>query len=333
MVNLDGEKGGVRNREGHEIAAEGQDTDDVSILQQNQIGEVARHAAMDPEVIALLGKQREYQGRDAIAGISGISVTSDWQGKHASHPTADFFFSRELSDGKLLILVGDRAGEGVTISYDSDSGSLNVDSSRGEFICKLHERLRKVDDWNTISGPDDAMRLIDSIVSERPDPKGENLLNGGYMVLAAVVIDPSKGSVDACVHGTPPVYIMKPDGQIDVIKGSGMAIGMLPLEEVEVDSVSNLAPGSEIIMMTDGVTDLPLEETAASGLTLRAIDVLQPEDSQGVGQVSDSEVAGEQARRDLFSSDGSRKTSLIHLVEQAKDNAVDDWGAVRAKID
>jgi len=317
---------------------EPQESTDDQVLQDSQIGEAAGRAAADPEVERILHRQLQLQGESAVnKEVPGASITSQWQGKHAGHPTADFFLTKRLESGKLLVVVGDLSGKGVAITHDSDTGSLALSYFGGEFICKLHEALNSSGEITSVTGPADAIRLIDRIVTESPDPKAPNMLAGKYMVMAAVVIDSSNGTVEASVHGTPPIFIRKPGGDIQVIRGSGCPIGILPIDDVQVEQVKNLSEGTEILIMTDGLTDLKLTGWANEfGLTQRVIDILTPEDStffrSGSGEVVGADYDGRQARAGLFSSDRDNQTSLERLVQQAGEHAVDDWGYLRIKL-
>jgi len=316
-----------------------EDSADLLTMENSTIGAAAQRAAMDPEVTEILSKQMELQGPLVVnKNISGVSVTSEWQGKHPGHPTADFFLTRELQNGKLLIVVGDLAGEGVAISYDPETGSEALSYYGGKFVCELHEKLNGGSELDTITGPGDAISLIDRIVTEEPVDKGQNMLRNSYMVMGALVVEPSNRTVEASVHGTPPIFIREPDGNVQVVKGTGLPIGLVvPLGDVEVESVGKVSSGAEIIVMTDGLPDQRLEGWSNNlGLTQRVIDVLTPEDNSFFGATSEGETGvgdlGPRARSDLFSTDRDRETSLVRLVEQARESAVDDWGYIRVKL-
>jgi serine phosphatase RsbU (regulator of sigma subunit) len=191
---------------------------------------------------------------------------------------------------------------------------LEVSFDGGEFICTLHERLSDNQALDSVNSPDGAIRLIDRLVTEEPGTGEPSMLKDKHFVVTALVIDPSTRTVEGSVLGAPPVYIKEPSGEVQVINEPGTPIGLLPVDEVQVTRFDNLEPGTEIIVMTDGLTELPLRGIPeSSGITPLVVDLLEKDPSL------------------LFSSDLDEQAALSNLVQRAKENAGDDWGLKTAQ--
>ena len=179
----------------------------------------------------------------------------------------------------------------------------------------MHERLSDNQALDSVNSPDGAIRLIDRLVTEEPGTGEPSMLKDKHFVVTALVIDPSTRTVEGSVLGAPPVYIKEPSGEVQVINEPGTPIGLLPVDEVQVTRVDNLESGTEIIVMTDGLTELPLRGIPeSSGITPLVVDLLEKDPSL------------------LFSSDLEEEAALSNLVQRAKENAGDDWGFVRITL-
>jgi serine phosphatase RsbU (regulator of sigma subunit) len=191
---------------------------------------------------------------------------------------------------------------------------LEVSFDGGEFICTLHERLSDNQALDSVNSPDGAIRLIDRLVTEEPGTGEPSMLKDKHFVVTALVIDPSTRTVEGSVLGAPLVYIKESSGEVQVINEPGTPIGLLPVDEVQVTRFDNLEPGTEIIVMTDGLTELPLRGIPeSSGITPLVVDLLEKDPSL------------------LFSSDLDEQAALSNLVQRAKENAGDDWGLKTAQ--
>jgi hypothetical protein len=321
---------------------EGEDTEvigDPLNTTDAEIGTHSRRVAVELRISEILEEQKELQGPQGFEEtISGASIIQEWQGRDPNHPSADFFRRELLPDGKILVIVGDFKGKGVEIpaGQETDAGQWKYDG--GEIVCTLHKRLTSSRGLDTVNKPDDAIRLIDNILNEKPGGTGPDMLDGRFFVMTALVIDPSTRTVEGSVYGGfPTVFIREPDGKIQAIKSEGPPMGIFPLEECPVSSFSNLPTRTEILLMTDGLTDVPLPGRLNSyGLSQEAGDLLGAEDNDFFksASVNDTTAAdiGREARENLFSSDSSKETSLPRLVELAKESRRDDWGYVRISL-
>lgn len=151
----------------------------------------------------------------------------------AAHTSGDWWWYDWRPTDSLLILLGDVTGHG--------QASAMVTAVVAGCLHTLKNTRR-------IRDPEELLRQINA-----------NLLTvcGGkyWMASAAVEIDPASGQLDYWSAGAPPGLLIKPDGKVEVLVGQGTNLGQRMQMEVGTGNRS-FAPGSRLLLYTDGVTEL-----------------------------------------------------------------------------
>jgi sigma-B regulation protein RsbU (phosphoserine phosphatase) len=92
------------------------------------------------------------------------------------------------------------------------------------------------------------------------------LAEGKYtMTLSAILVDEEKGAIKWWNAGGPPVFIMNPDGKVDVISEPGIPLGSA--HGFQLGEVSRpLLPGARIFAFTDGMYEVDRKNGRQVGL-------------------------------------------------------------------
>lgn len=150
----------------------------------------------------------------------------------------DFYDVLTLSDGRLMIAVGDVAGKG---------------SPAALLMALLLAMLRTLVDEGL-----DAARLITrlnvQICRHSPGSRFITLFYGLYT--------PSTGALEYVNAGHLPPLVRRASGAIDRLDGGGMALGMFDHAAYETRRVT-LAPGDTLVLYTDGITEAENREGRA----------------------------------------------------------------------
>lgn len=155
--------------------------------------------------------------------------------------SGDFYICAGLRDHRALIVVGDVSGHGVRAALVASAVA-----KAGEVLAGSHTHLK---DW--------LIALDAAIAGDLP--------RGLFVTLVAVALDPWSGAVECARAGHPPAYLIaneddlnKPTPQHE-IGPIGLALGLSTheafAEQVRSESL-HLAPGSDVLLFTDGLTEV-----------------------------------------------------------------------------
>lgn len=154
-----------------------------------------------------------------------------------SEVSGDFYICAALADSRALIVVGDVSGHGVQAAIVASAVA-----KAGEVLAPAQHSLG---DW--------LIALDGAIAGDLP--------RGQFVTLVAVALDPWSGAVECARAGHPPAYLLDDDdkGQQHEIGPIGLALGLSTreafAEQVRTESL-HLAPGSDILLFTDGLTEV-----------------------------------------------------------------------------
>ena len=146
----------------------------------------------------------------------------------------DFYDIGPLSDGRVLITIGDVSGHGV-------QGALVV-----AMALKTLRLLRA-----TIADPVELLLRFNDEV--RPD-----LLPGQFMTLFLATLNPATGQVQVLLAGHHPGFLISQDAVVTRVGSPGLVVGMLPREQVQATLTLRdvvMAPGAMLFQCTDGLLE------------------------------------------------------------------------------
>ncbi|HEY8207633.1 MAG TPA: protein kinase, partial [Myxococcaceae bacterium] len=170
---------------------------------------------------------KEVTSKNAAVGVSGYY-------RPATQCGGDWWWYEPMGDKGMRVLLGDVTGHGAA--------SAMVTAS----VASAFQFLRR-----TATGRNTA-ELVQEL--------GQHLRNttegAYYMTLSAVELDGAAGKLRWWNAGSPPLFIRRKTGEIEVVNLPGAPLGSsgAPPGFTEVD----VAPGERILVFTDGVSELNL---------------------------------------------------------------------------
>lgn len=146
----------------------------------------------------------------------------------------DYYDFIPLSDGRVVVVLGDVAGKGVSAAL---------------LVAKLSSEVR----FCLLTVPD-----LAQAVSLLNDQMSNGAMGDRFVTLAVMVLDPTGHTLTIvnAGHMSPKLYRAATDQLVDAISldATGLPIGALPGYPFEQVTVP-LAPGDSVAVFTDGVTD------------------------------------------------------------------------------
>ena len=142
----------------------------------------------------------------------------------------DFYDVFPVGENRIAVLIGDVADKGVPSAI---------------FMARVHALIMAEADSNPT--PDGVLRKVNEHVTRLE--KSTQFVTALYGIL-----DCSTGEFEYARAGHEPPLILSPDGVQRLPHGPGMALGIV--EEITLDlGRVRLAPGSSLLLYTDGMTD------------------------------------------------------------------------------
>ena len=148
----------------------------------------------------------------------------------------DFYDHFPLDDGSLRLAVADVAGKGMAASLimATVKAILPMISAERSLQGTLHELNRRL---------------------------SKELEKREFVALALARVDPRTGTVELMNAGLPDPYLLRHDGQLEVIEvpQPRLPLGLRP--SLEYQSVTiELEPGDRLLLFTDGLPEAPVRE-------------------------------------------------------------------------
>ncbi|MFW6189786.1 MAG: SpoIIE family protein phosphatase [Planctomycetota bacterium] len=163
----------------------------------------------------------------------------------------DFYHLRSISDDLFGVLVGDASGHGIHAAL---------------YCSIIYGAVRESED--RMSSPSSLLEAV----NRRACLLAAGL---GFFTAFCAVLDAAGGTLSYCAAGHPPPLLQRADGEVDMLKGSGLPIGLQ--EEASYEDIAvQLEPGDRILVYTDGVTDVTVgqhERLGSRGLADLADDL------------------------------------------------------------
>ncbi|MFJ9447563.1 SpoIIE family protein phosphatase [Kitasatospora sp. NPDC101235] len=197
-----------------------------------------------PEQSAL---EAAYRYRPAQRGVGG-----------------DWFDVIPLPGFRVALVVGDVVGHGLHAAATMGrlrTAVLNfsaLDLPPDELIARLDDLVARLDHGETAAGEGDTEN----------ENEGERAAVTGATCLYAIY-DPVSGHCTMARAGHPPPALARPDGSVEYVDlpaGPPLGVGGLPFETTELQ----LAPGTELVLYTDGLVTNRDRDLETGLATLRA---------------------------------------------------------------
>ena len=149
----------------------------------------------------------------------------------AEHATGDFYDFVRTRDQRLAVVVGDVTGHGIgpaLVTATAQSG--------------LRSYVKVLPDPGSVVG------MLNEDLSERMD-------DGMFLTLFLALVH-GDGALSVVNAGqTPPLIWRAATGTVDVIKGTGPALGMMPDFDYGTGDSMLLEPGDILMALTDGIEE------------------------------------------------------------------------------
>jgi PAS domain S-box-containing protein len=216
--------------------------DDIPLAQ-----EIAARAAMALETIAR--RDREHRVSQTfqraalpaeLPAIPGTSLSAWYEaGSTEALIGGDWYDAFRLLDGRLVLSIGDVAGSGLDAAVIMGSVRQSI-------------RTAAVINPN----PRPVLDAVDRVV---------RALGDRYVTAFVAIFDPLLGEMRYASAGHPPPLLRAPDGSVeDLANAQGLPLGLRNLSRGEA-TVRVLEPGSQLLLYTDGLTELEHDVISGEG--------------------------------------------------------------------
>jgi serine phosphatase RsbU (regulator of sigma subunit) len=162
--------------------------------------------------------------------LEGIEVGSVYESSAKLEVGGDVYDYTTLPDGRLAVVVGDVTGKGIDAA---------ADMAMTKFVFR-------------------------SLAREHPDPgsflsaANEVVLGevevGKFVTMVYLTVDGSTGELACATAGHPVPRLVSADRSVVELQASGLALGISPAQDY-VEARHTLAPGSAVVLFTDGVIE------------------------------------------------------------------------------
>jgi serine phosphatase RsbU (regulator of sigma subunit) len=190
--------------------------------------------------------------------VEGLEVGAIYVGSARIELGGDLYDYVELEDGRLAVVLGDVTGHGVDAA---------ADMAMAKFVFRSLAREHPM--------PGDFLAAANEVVV------GE-IAAGKFITMLYLLIDPRTGEVICSSAGHPPPRLVPPDGPVEPLAASGLALGVETNQSYE-EVRGRLEPGGAVVLYTDGVVEARreselygferLDELLARRRTLRPTDL------------------------------------------------------------
>jgi anti-sigma regulatory factor (Ser/Thr protein kinase) len=240
-------------------------TEDKRAEREHRIAETLQRSLLPEELPTIPGITLAARYRPAT---TGMEIAGDW------------YDVVPLPNGHVVLVIGDVAGHG-----------LRAAATMGQLRMAL--RAYALEE----SGPVGVMRRVRELVQQ--------LIPSEMATLLYLVFDPDSGSIVYSNAGHLPPLLITPDGQGRYLEeGLAPPLGATPHPDYDVEAEAQLAPGSTLLLFTDGLVE-------RRGISLRhGLDRLREE---ARAKTSDLERMCDHVLASLLEGDVSDDVALLAL--------------------
>ena len=165
-----------------------------------------------------------------IPAVPGVEIGHVYQSSARVDVGGDVYDFLSLEDGRVAIVLGDVIGKGIQAA---------ADMAMAKFSFRALAR--------SYPSPSEFLARTNDVVTEE-------VALGKFITMVYALIDPKTRELWCASAGHPPVRLVRPDGRIESLAPSGLALGIDSGQRYEEKRVV-LEPGSAIVLYTDGVIE------------------------------------------------------------------------------
>jgi serine phosphatase RsbU (regulator of sigma subunit) len=162
--------------------------------------------------------------------VQGLEVGEVYEPSSRVDVGGDVYDFLALDDGRLAVVLGDVTGHGV---------DATADMAMAKFVFRSLAREH--------SEPADFLASANEVICSEIGP-------GKFISMSYVVVDGTRGEVAGASAGHPAPRIVLPDGSTRPLEAHGLVLGIDGGQEY-AESRAQLAPGSSLVLYTDGVVE------------------------------------------------------------------------------
>jgi serine phosphatase RsbU (regulator of sigma subunit) len=162
--------------------------------------------------------------------LEGLELGDVYESAARVEVGGDVYDYLTLDDGRLAVVLGDVTGHGVDATADMAMAKFVFRS-----LAREHQR------------PGAFLAAANEVVASEIAP-------GRFITMVELVLDPVAGEVACASGGHPPPRLVLPDGSVEGILATGLALGIDAPQEYETVTAP-LPPGAIVVAYTDGVIE------------------------------------------------------------------------------
>lgn len=196
-------------------------------------------------------------------------------GKSDAQVGGDWYDAISLSDGRIVIAIGDVIGSGVEAAMT---------------MSNLRQIMRGVVQTNP--EPRDILETTDrALRAEQPER---------YATAFVSVFDPSTATLSYASAGHPPPFLRQADGTIiELSGGRGLPLGLRDQAAADPAAVVKLSTGSLLVLYTDGITEATHDPQEGRHRLLTALNDSAVRESSNVARAIQEAVLHDGSRDDV----------------------------------
>ena len=165
-----------------------------------------------------------------IPAVPGVEIGHVYQSSARVDVGGDVYDFLSLEDGRVAIVLGDVIGKGIQAA---------ADMAMAKFSFRALAR--------SYPSPSEFLARTNDVVIEE-------VALGKFITMVYALIDPQTHELRCASAGHPPIRLVRPDGVVESLAPSGLALGIDSGQRYEEERVM-LEPGSAIVLYTDGVIE------------------------------------------------------------------------------
>jgi serine phosphatase RsbU (regulator of sigma subunit) len=165
-----------------------------------------------------------------LPAVEGLEVGHVYQSSARVDVGGDVYDFLTLDDGRLAVILGDVTGKGIEAAADMAMAKFSFRA-----LARMH------------SEPEDFLARVNEVIVDE-------IGGGKFITMLYALIDARARTVAVASAGHPPAKIVRPDGTVSLLAGSGLALGIEPDQVYEAER-AELEPGSSVVLYTDGVVE------------------------------------------------------------------------------
>ena len=162
--------------------------------------------------------------------LQGLEIGEVYQPSARVDVGGDVYDFLELGDNRLAVVLGDVTGHGIEAA---------ADMAMAKFVFRSLAREHPE--------PADFLASVNDIVVDE-------IAAGKFITMIYFVVDAANGSVTVGCAGHPAPLLVAPDGTVEEVRVSGLALGVEPGQTYE-ESSATVQRGGALVVYTDGVIE------------------------------------------------------------------------------